>query len=252
MASFAQKQVPFLFLLMLLTGCIPVASPTVIAPKLPTPSATIVPTAYPTLSPAEALAVRFHNVLGIDVSCPHLCWYGISPGVTSAAEARAILGDGLAKQLDDNKGGHITIENNLVKSIYIGSSSSEIGFVMSDFIALFGDPAEIRIDVFSGMHCDPRGPFFVYYPSRKLTLSVNFSDPAYGPHLQDYVSGMVLNSKFDEGAFDNGSADTDDTISLYSYYPLDRTKHPFKRQPWLGFGHIKDYLPGRSLPTCQP
>lgn len=264
MASFTRKQVSLLLSVMLLVGCSPVASPTVITPKLPTPTTTVTPiklptptitvtpTPYPTLSPVEALAVRIQNFLGIDVSCPHLCWYGINPGVTSAAGAHAILGDDLVKRWDDSTGGGVTIENGLVKSISIGSSSSEIGFVMSDFIALLGDPAEIRIDVFSGHHCDPSSPFFVYYPSRKLTLYVRFSDAAHGPDLRDDVSGMILNSEFDDGAFDNGIADTADTISLDSYYPLDRTKHPFKRQPWLGFGHIHDYLSGRSWYTCQP
>ncbi len=251
MASFAQKQVLLLLSLMLLASYIPDASPTVITPKLPkltttvtstkllTPTITVTHHPYPTLSPAaQALAVRIQNVLGIDVSCPHLCWYGINPGVTSAAEARTILGEGLSKRWDDSTGGGVTIENGLVKSINIGSSSSEIGFVMSDFIALLGDPAEIRIDFSRGKHCDSWTSYFVYYPAQKLTLFVRFSSPA-GPRLDDDIAEMVLNSEFDDA-----------TIKLFSYYPVDRKKDLFKRQPWLGVGHIHDYLPGQSLPAC--
>ena len=250
MASFTWKHIPFLLLLILLVGCIPMASPTVIAPKLPTLTTTVTSTPYPTLSPAELFRYALES-LGIDVICPHFCWNGINPGVTSAAEARAILGTDLEKDSDDGfNTGSVTIENDLVKSIYIRSKgSSAIGFVfMSNFIELLGDPAEIRIEWFPGMHCDPSGSYFVYYPSRKLTLFVKYSPPD-GPDLRDDISAMVLNSEFDEGAFDNGSMDND-TISLFSPYPLDKTKHPFKRQPWLGFGHIHDYLSGRSWPAC--
>jgi hypothetical protein len=226
---------------------VPTARPTTVTPVFPTvtptahPTTTVTPTAHPTLSLAE----RFRNVLGIDVNCPRLCWNGINPGVTSAAEARAILGIGLLKQWDDDKVGQVTIENDLVKSIYISSSSSELDFRMNDFIQVLGDPAEIRIEVFPGIEC-PFGSFFVYYPSRKLTLYVSSFRNADGPDWQDYPAGMVLNTEFDDNAFYN------DVLMHFWIDPLDKKNHPFKRQPWLGFGHIHDYLSGRSLPVPCP
>lgn len=240
MIPFAKKP-GLLLLFLMLISCTPTVLPTA-TPTSTVRLTTAVPTAYPTLSLAE----RFRRVLGVDVHCSHLCFQGINPGVTSAVEARTILGT--TSQSDtyltywNERAVVTTFENGLVKSINFSSQSNELNFEMVDFLQLFGDPAEIRIEVFPGIEC-PIGKYFVYYPSQKLVLYVAFFAYGEGPSPMDFPSEMTLNTEFDDNTF----------VGLWGQPLYEPEKYPFKRQPWLGFGHIHDYLPGRSLPTgpCQ-
>jgi hypothetical protein len=190
---------------------------------------------------------RLRQVLGIDVQCPYLCWQGIEPGVTSAEKARAMLGvttQATRYSVDwrDGVSVSITSQNGLVKSINLIGQSNNINFFMSDFIELLGDPDEIRIQIFPGIEC-PMGYYFVYYSSRKMVLRVDFFLYDEGPSPDDVPIVIILNTEFDDNTF----------VGLWGQPLYEPEKYPFKRQPWLGFGHIHDYLPGRSLPTgpCQ-
>ena len=53
-------------------------------------------------------------------------------------------------------------------------------------------------------------------------------------------------------AGETGPDPTDNVLILWLNTEFNYSTPPFswgKSQPWLGFGHLKDYLPGIEIPT---
>jgi hypothetical protein len=171
--------------------------------------------------------------------CSRICWLGINPNVTSSDDARTLLRG--SYQVDQNSFHRtetgmelvwlknitktsrspvdVTFENNLVKSINIGSLRP---LTISDFIDLLGEPDEIIISLIETPDAGTQVAYSIYYRSRKTIIYVSTGDWK-GPNPIDYVDGITLNTDFIGKDI----------------------------QPWLGFGHLKYYLPGRELPTGQ-
>jgi len=90
-------------------------------------------------------------------------------------------------------------------------------FTVKDFITLFGEPLEISIRLWNGEHGEIFTYYSLYYPDEDFVISI-VNGKETGPRPDDFVTWL--------GA---GKA-TDDKITV-------------KRQVWLGYGHISEYLP---------
>ncbi len=188
--------------------------------------------------------VNILSSLEYDKKCPHGCWLGINPGVTTENEAMSILKASAEIEQDsyvqyddytymkwfmEKTPGYefpiqIVFENNLVQRIYI---TNIIPVSISDLFKIFGEPSEINITY----ELPPDTPRFVrysvYYPQQRIQIDVA---PAFWnePVPYDLVRNLSLNVE---------------------YHPVSTISAAL--QPWLGFGHLKDYLPGIEIPTGQ-
>lgn len=174
--------------------------------------------------------------------CPHLCWMGINPGTTTMEQAKLIISESnqINKQYTQVSEDHISIvwnigklksyssnvgiqlENGLVKSIDIG-----VGYyTINDFIKFLGKPDEIcatKITAADAIYYT----YSVYYISSKIEIDVGIGSQK-GPYPSDIADVIWLNSEF---------------------YPASHPEWGIT-QPWLGYGHLNDYLPGvEILPT---
>jgi hypothetical protein len=184
----------------------------------------------------------------ISEQCPHVCWLGINPGVTSVEDAEAQLQ--ASDQID-----HKTIvksensieaiwhtkntiniyspiglayKGSLVQTIYLTLLS---GFKLNDFIVLLGEPDEISIHI---EPADNRSIIYTLYYSSSKTMIYSISGGPEGPSPNDSIYILSLNAEFDS-----------------SDLPVWRANDYENRQPWLGYGHINDYLPGQVIPTAS-
>ena len=112
---------------------------------------------------------------------------------------------------------------------------------VENFYQLFGAPDEIKIGIYPTQHC-PAIPYLLYYASKKLIIEVG-NGSWNGPSSEDWVDSVTINSNFDN-------------VWLQSRpFPAIYDNQLSNRQPWLGYGHLKDYLPEQNLlPSgpCQP
>jgi|WetSurMetagenome_2_1015567.scaffolds.fasta_scaffold45586_4 hypothetical protein len=189
------------------------------------------------------------DTLQVNERCPYLCWMGIKPGVTTFEEAKSILNT--SDQIDQkllkvsntrisvpiwytvptrttHSNAYITFENGVVNTISFGDPP----FKIKDITNLIGEPDKISYLVID----TPDGPgkiaiFVIYFSSRKIMVT---SGGWTGPDPNDHIVGLDLNTEFDNSL-------------LPAYGPI---------QTWLGYGHIKDYLPDVEIPmiyrTVQP
>jgi len=168
--------------------------------------------------------------------CPHVCWLGINPGVTTSADAHRLL---RASEWIDQKKFHIEEEESISTGWYYESTKSlrtnvfiqlKNGFVQSitiyslppfkikDFVNLFGNPDKIEIRVVEY----PEAiiiPYGMYYSSRKLSIWSEVYEET-DPSPDNFVAGLHLNVESD-------------------------SEHT---QPWLGFGHLREYLTSQDYP----
>jgi hypothetical protein len=121
---------------------------------------------------------------------------------------------------------NIHFENGLVKSISFGGML----YTIDDFINLLGEPDEISISVqlaeVNFIH------YAIYFSTRKVLITVSPGN-RNGPDPKDAIFGLELNAEFDNSTLPTGWGSI---------------------RPWLGYGHIKDYLPGgiEYPPTGTP
>lgn len=184
------------------------------------------------------------NLFDFSKQCPHLCWLGINPGVTTVYGAKLILkSSNLISQesmqvsssniflawFPSNDKNHpcmagIDFNNGLVQSLFVTTGLSnpdlDLPFTINDFINRLGMPNEIS---FSDLNeTDSYSTeYYVYFQSRKILLYVdpNLTDSWFGPDPIDRIQVVELNDAFDINSLQSGSI----------------------IQPWLGYGHIEDY-----------
>lgn len=179
------------------------------------------------------------NVFSSGQQCPHICWLGINPGTTTVDRAEAIV---RASNQIDQKWTQITdsdifavwypgkpqtfpsnvgiqFEKGLVKSI----SFTKLPFTLDEFIKLLGEPEKININ--DVLVADAEFiAYKVYFPSQKVMIEFYPGSPN-GPDPNDTATGLLLNTEFISGI-----------TSGHGPGP--------GVQPWLGYGHLNDYLPG--------
>jgi hypothetical protein len=179
------------------------------------------------------------NAFNFNEQCPHLCWLGIAPDITTTEEAKKILK--ASKEIDPEwysradvdlftywyparskafpSGVTVGFRDGLVESLSIMNVPNTIG----DFIKELGEPDHIRISVHEASDAE-YVPYAVYFSSRKVMMSA-ISSTWLGPQPSDPVHILQLNTEF---------------VDIF---------HWGRIQPWLGFGHLTDYLPGVEIPT---
>jgi len=179
--------------------------------------------------------------------CPHVCWLGINPGVTTTEDALVLLTSSSqidqSSYIDDNETGirvewhtkqmgvnpirvGMVYENGIVNSInfYFG-----IYVKLQEFIDLIGQPDEISISK-NAAEMPRYMNYAVYYTSINALIFVNTTDMT-GPDIDDSVTILYLNITPDEAT------------------PLSFMSGQNLRQPWLGFGHLEEYLKNRPSPN---
>lgn len=175
--------------------------------------------------------------------CPHVCWLGINPGATTSKEAEELLhasnqidqisysdngiwakwNTGDPNQLPSRVG--MSIENGTVKIISFSPFPLKIG----EFVGMMRAPDEISIK----QSMKTEGVFteyIVYYMSMRaiLYISVPIAD---GPSANDIIDILMINISPED--------------SEIPKWVLDQQT---LRQPWLGFGHLEEYLKNRPSP----
>jgi hypothetical protein len=172
--------------------------------------------------------------------CPHICWLGINPGVTAAEDALVLLSSSSqidqSSYIDKNETGvrvewrtkqmginpirvGMVFENGIVNRI---NFSFGIYVKIQEFIGLMGQPDEISIREVKASDASYI-EYIVYYTSMNALIFVSTSNET-GPDIDDAVSVLYLNITPDEA----------NPLSFMSGQNL--------RQPWLGFGHLDEYL----------
>jgi hypothetical protein len=192
---------------------------------------------------------RARALAAFDVSekCPHVCWLGINPGVTSAEQAHVLLRasgqinqkvfhaseDGietnwfLEKERIYYAGVGIGSVNERVESITLSDLAP---LTMNDLVSLFGEPDEISIRVEQGAEAEFVS-YMVYYTKKKIMIWVMPAGNT-GPEPTDWhIQLLVLSAEL--------KALSPSWLPDFDHY----------RQPWLGYGHFNDYLPGEATPV---
>ena len=171
---------------------------------------------------------------------------GIQPGVTTRKEAWEFLqssewvdqksirsseyGFGFSWFVDRQKKFYYKVgigtENDVVSAL---SFQLFKNISLEDLIAMFGEPSEISI-------ADSDAPdaiylyYILYYPEIQVMIDGHNYDYT-GPQANDFPRFLGINLEFNGDKLPNwqGGKYVD-------------------RQPWLGYGHIEEYLPGILLP----
>jgi hypothetical protein len=173
--------------------------------------------------------------------CPHICWLGIQQGITTEEDALEILGSAnrieaapfLASEEQPTTLRWYTTRKSDEYKAYVKIWFTEghvqkiswmilYPFSVGDFINLLGEPDTISFDV-----VDAPDAYFttyeLYYASLDLVISANPIGHVTGPAAGDRVEGMDLGSGY----------------------------IPPAHQPWLGYGHLTDYLPDMIIPAGE-
>ena len=164
--------------------------------------------------------------------CPHLCWLGINPGVTTLEEAHTILSasDQIDPNMEVSDTGIIAKwfadkDKKLISSVYVrfdqGVAASMVfrnmaPFALKDIIDLLGDPDGVNIDM--NIYGDiMEMPYGAYYFSQRILVSSEAADTGLNPN--DPVTSLVANVPYDEKIF----------------------------RKWVGYGHLAEYFEGKGV-----
>jgi len=204
---------------------------------------TFTPQANPAAATQEFLAQVYathaaETLNGFDFSekCKNVCWLGIQPRLTTADRAVALLkeNDQISKEffyLTDkeiqtswfigNNGlssfVYLIIENGVVKSISIEQIPS---VRMKYIVDLLGEPDGIAINLFQTPEYGPLINYSIYYSQNGISV-ISLDGNLNSPNPNDQVEAISLG--------------------------VDVSPQNQNMQPWLGYGHIKEYLPGQEL-----
>jgi hypothetical protein len=185
------------------------------------------------------------NTFQFNEHCPHLCWLGINPGVTTSQDAIKILS--LTNHIDQEslqvsssqsyeavwyagpaKVSKTTVYMDLKNGLVWTISFDNPPFSLSDFMNLIGKPDEIRFMVMRTAETT-EVIYAIYFSSARVMIE---SGDQSGPEPGNSIVELWLNMDFSNTTF---PPPTWGAI-----------------QPWLGYGHIKDYLPRVGIPTLIP
>lgn len=189
------------------------------------------------------------NAFDLSEECPNVCWLRIQPNITLRDEAITILNSNsqVAQEtlhivesdlrflwFTNNQTPHysrirVATDNSIVSSI---SFVNLYPITVGDFIMLFGEPDEISIS----LEVPPDAiyiNYILYFSDIQVMMDVVTSDFS-GPKASDSPKFLGINLEFDG----------DELVAW-------RAEKYTSRQPWLGYGHIKDYLPGQKLPRSR-
>lgn len=100
---------------------------------------------------------------------------------------------------------------------------------LDELITVFGEPDKISIareDASDDIYLY----YILYYPKIQVMIDVVTHDFS-GPQAGDFPNFLGINPEFDGNKLPNWQA-----------------RKYVDRQPWLGYGHIEEYLPGGTLP----
>jgi hypothetical protein len=225
---------PILLFLLFLMSCAPVHTST------PTPISAISIQSLRNDYPPSI------NAFDISEQCPHICWLSINPGITSAQQAHTLLraSDQIDQSIfhasEDGIETNWFLEKTKTFDSYVDVSSMEgivesisfdglSPFILNDFIGLIGEPDEISIRVNRAADAEFVS-YMVYYTTKKTRIWV-LAGSYTGPDPDDRIEMLVLSTEFN-------------TLS-----PSWLADYDNYRQPWLGYGHFKDYLPGVATPV---
>jgi len=242
-SNYHMSKVILLFLLFMLVSCAP-------APK-PTPTSIPVPTPIPASSIHNLRQEYPPSIEAFDTSekCPHICWLGINPGVTLAEEAHLLLR--ASNQIDQErfhaspdgiriywftekqKTDYVEIDiSNVIGRVETITFSQLTPFTMNDLVNLFGEPDEISIRV--DKPADAEYVSYMVYYTKKKTIMWIMPGSSTGPQPTDhYIQQLVLSTEF--------KTLPPSLLADYDNY----------RQPWLGYGHFENYLPGLATPVSD-
>lgn len=190
----------------------------------PTISSTLPPTVIPTWTPVpilppdaalEALLALYDDNGG----CELPCWWGITPGATSWAEARTKLaplgwmsgpyGEGetvhyefsfdVPEALDTLEyfGPKLGIKGGIVVGIGINSRwiESDFDYSLAALLQAFGSPDEIWLKVVTDVPAEPYYDIDLFYPTKGILLS------ASGPLQMDDTRVIICPQEFRLGLF---------------------------------------------------
>jgi len=181
--------------------------------------------------------------------CPSICFMGISPGKTALEEVAPLLQASDQFSVPTSRKDKYDIwtkwflvpstpisswvnilinpQDNLVQSIRFISIDP---YRVKDFIGLLGEPDEISVSFEEP--ADARYiRYTLFYPKMNVMVFINTTGFT-GPKAEDKVKELYVNVPVDEEHVQSW------IINDYN-----------NRQPWLGYGHIEEYLPGRKLPS---
>jgi hypothetical protein len=177
----------------------------------------------------------------------------IKPGVTTMEEATTLLS---ASDQFDRESIEITEYGIAVKwhmgatsasfttwvRIYASDNGADVKsitfvgldpYTVEDFIDFLGEPDEIFIIIRNA----PHGRYLDYalhYPSLNTFFYANPREKMIGPDPGDHIEKMYLDTNLDDE-------------NLEPWIIIDNGN----RQPWLGYGHLDEYLPNVKLPDSQ-
>ena len=178
-------------------------------------------------------------------NCPHVCWLGINPSATTAIEAIAIINKSnqiRQESIIEDKTGvraewfagtsfpnriGIYFKNDLVKQIYVSHIHP---LSVGDLVEFLGEPDEIGINinkVSDAVYAD----YILFYSSRQSAIFASTINNN-GPDPTDGIDVLILTDELNR---------EDSPKWLIEKYQI--------RQPWLGFGHLKDYFSGQDIPN---
>jgi hypothetical protein len=122
---------------------------------------------------------------------------------------------------------YLTTNNDLVQTIHFTTLSN---FTLEDIINFLDEPSEISISMQKTADAWIN-TYTLYYPQSKTMIYSGKANDLTGPSPDEYIEILSLNADFD----------SDDL-------PPWRADDYENRQPWLGYGHLEEYLPGVEIP----
>ncbi len=197
------------------------------------------PSSTPALNIRKTLTPSL-DTFQINDTCPHICWLGINPGITSREEALHLIRSSdqfvqqFTRQSDDAIEArwytettkdykatiYIALSNDTVKSITISHIEP---FTVDDFVRLLGTPTGVLFRF--GKYPYEGGEYTLYslyYSSFNAVLTVKFPE-VHEPKPDDFVDILELNPDLDSQSF----------------------------QPWIGYRSLEEYFPD-GIPTAIP
>jgi len=184
------------------------------------------------------------NFFEFNGACPQTCFMGIMPGITKRENVSTLLSTSdqfsvpvFRKEENDfivqwylipstqvSTWVNISInpQDDLVQSIIFKSIDP---YRINDFAGLLGEPDEIS--AFVEEPADARYISYSLYYSKINVLLYIQTDRFTGHQKDDVVDQLYINAPMDE-----------------EHVPPWIVTHYNNRQPWLGYGHLEEYIPG--------